>query len=145
MKVDNSIQLIGRIREEANDFIMDELKKLGCEAIVPSHGDILASLFRAGELTMTEISDAIHRERSTVTTLVNKLVKLGFVKTKKNPEDSRYSIVYLTQKGKELEPNFYNISERIYSIEYEGISDNDKKIFNEVLNKIHSNFKKRNK
>jgi DNA-binding MarR family transcriptional regulator len=142
MKMDNSIQIIGRIREKANDFIMDEMKKLGCDDLVPSHGDILASLFRCGELTMTEISESIYRERSTVTTLVNKLVKLGFVKTKKNPEDSRYIIVYLTQKGKELKPYFYSISKKMYEIEYQGISDDEKIIFNELLNKIHNNLKK---
>lgn len=145
MKADNSIQIIGRIREEANNFIMDEMKKLGYEGLVPSHGDILASLFSRGELTMTEIADAIHRERSTVTTLVNKLVNLRFVETKKNPKDSRYSIVYLTQKGKEFEPYFYSISKRMYKIEYENISDDEKKILNEILSKIYKNFKKRNK
>lgn len=140
MKTDNSIQIIGRIREQANGFIMDEMKKVGCDGIVPSHGDILVSLFKHKELTKTEISNLIHRERSTVTTLVNKLIKLGFVKSRKNPEDSRYSIVYLTQKGKELKPSFYNISERMYGMEYKGVSDEEKEIFIDILNRILKNF-----
>lgn len=138
--MDNTIHLIGRIREKTNNFIITELGKLGMNGVVPSHGDILATLFQYKELTMTEIANKIHRDRSTVTTLVNKLIKLGYVETKKNPEDSRSSLVYLTQKGKELEPDFKRISNMIFEIEYKDISEEEKQIFQNVLKKIYENL-----
>lgn len=141
MKTDNTIHLIGRIREKANNIIVRELEQLGMTGVVPSHGDILAKLFKHKELTMTEIANRIHRDRSTVTTLVNKLMKLGYVASKKNPEDSRSSLVYLTQKGKELEEDFIRISELLFEVQYKDINEEEKQVFNKVLEKIYNNLK----
>lgn len=140
MKTDNTINLIGRIREKANKFLIKELENLGLTNIAPSHGDILAALFKRKEATMTEIADLIHRDRSTVTTLVNKLIKLGYVSSKKDPNDNRSSIIYLTEKGKELESGFKEISEKLYMIEYKGISDEEKDVLKSLLLKIYDNL-----
>lgn len=140
MKIDNSIYLIGRIREKANNFIISELEQLGLTGVVPSHGDILATLFQYDELTMTEISNKIHRDRSTVTTLINKLTKLGFVATKKNPKDNRSNVVYLTQKGREIRPQFKEIGEKLFEKEYAGISEEEREFFLKILNRLLKNF-----
>jgi len=140
MKTDETIYLIGRIREKANLYILKELVQLGLKDIAPSHGDILATLFQHGECTMTDIANSINRDRSTVTSLVNKLIKLGYILSKKDVNDSRSTIIFLTEKGKELEPGFKKISQRLYNIEYKGISDNEKEIFEKILEKIYNNF-----
>ena len=140
MKIDKTIYQIGRIREKANDFILKELKQVGVEDVAPSHGDILVALFHHKELPMTEIANSIHRDRSTVTTLINKLLKQGYVLAKKDPNDSRSTIISLTQKGKELESSFLQISRKLYEVEYKGISDEEKEIFQNVLKKVLDNF-----
>ena len=89
---------------------------------------------------MTEIANNIHRDRSTVTTLINKLINLGYVLSKKDPQDSRSNIIYLTEKGKSFEPYFNEISQSLYEIEYKGISVEEKEIFQSVLKKIYNNF-----
>ena len=139
-KVDNTVYLIGRIREKANIFILKELGQIGLVDIAPSHGDVLATLFKNGECTMTDIANSIHRDRSTVTSLVNKLIKLGFILSKKDVNDSRSTIIFLTDKGKELEPSFQEISQKLYDIEYNDISENEKIVFNRILEKIYNNF-----
>lgn len=74
---------------------------------------------------MTEIADTIHRERSTVTTLVSKLIKLGYISNKKDSNDSRSSIIYLTEKGHGLKTGFEEILQNLYEREYEGISSEE--------------------
>ena len=140
MNTDNTINLIGRIREKSNKYLLKEMEKLGLENIALSHADILAALFKYEEATMTEIADTIHRERSTVTTLVSKLIKLGYISSKKDSNDSRSSIIYLTEKGHGLKNGFEEISERLYEREYKGISGEEKMIFQRVLKKIYDNF-----
>jgi hypothetical protein len=44
---------------------MEEMKKVGIENVVPSHGGILMALFKNEELTMTEISTFVSKERIT--------------------------------------------------------------------------------
>ena len=140
MNTDKSIYTIGRIREKANIFLLKELAQIGFKDIAPSHGDILVTLFQHHELPMTEIANRIHRDRSTVTTLVNKLMKLGYISSKKDSYDNRSTIVFLTEKGKALEPYFEKISQKLYETEYKGISEQEKQIFQSVLEKICENF-----
>lgn len=140
MKIDNSIKLIGLVREKANNFLLSELEQIGITDIATSHGDILSTLFKYKECTMTELSKSINKDRSTVTALINKLTKFGYVSSKKDPADNRSTIIYLTEKGKELEPNFQKISEKLYEKEYKEITDEEKEIFNKVLKKIYDNF-----
>lgn len=140
MKYDNTINLISRIRELANNVIVTELEKLGVKGIVPSHGDIIVTLIKHRELTMTEIAEKINRDRSTVTTLVKKLNTIGFTATKKNERDQRSNFVFLTSKGRELEKGFKEISERLYSIQFEGVSEEEKEVFRSVLLKVYNNF-----
>jgi len=140
MNTDSTIYLMGRIREVANNFILKELSLVGFIDLAPSHGDILAALFQHKELPMTEIANRIHRDRSTVTTLVQKLVKLEYVSIRKDPEDNRTTIVFLTEKGKALEPHFREISLKLYETEYKGISAQEIQIFQSVLEKIYNNF-----
>lgn len=143
MKYDNTINLISRIRELSGSVIVSELEKAGIKGVVPSHGDIIVALIKHRELTMTEIAEGINKDRSTVTTLVKKLNNLGFTDTKKNELDQRSSLVFLTPKGRELEKGFEEISEKLYSIQYEGITDEDREVFRRVLMKMHENFNRR--
>lgn len=140
MKTDKTIYLIGRIHEKANNLILRELSSVGFKDISPSHGDILVTLFKNTECTMTDLSNSIHRDRSTVTTLVNKLIKLGYVSSKKDVRDNRSTIIFLSEKGKELEPSFREISQKLYDIEYKGISELEKEFFQKILEKIYNNF-----
>ena len=59
---------------------------------------------------MSEIAKEIKKEKSTVTTLVGKLEKFGYISLKKSDEDSRSTIVSLTEKGNQLVPMFSEIS-----------------------------------
>lgn len=140
MNTDNTISLIAKIREKADKFLLKEMEKLGLKNIAPSHGDILSALFKCQEATMTEIANTIHRDRSTVTALVNKLIRFEYVSSKKDLNDNRSSIIYLTEKGKELKLGFKEISEKLYMREYKGISDEEKVIFRDILQKIYNNF-----
>lgn len=142
MKHDNTLFLVGRIKENVDNFIVEEMNKMGMEGLVTSHGAILYALFFAHELTMTEIAERIHRDRATVTALIKKLLKYGYVAKKNNNEDKRSSIIYLTEKGKGLEEGFFEISAKIFEIEYEGITEEERMIFRKVLNKVYENIKK---
>lgn len=140
MRTDDTISLISKIKEKADRFIVKELENLGLQNIAPSHGDILSALFKRHEATMTEIANAIHKDRSTVTALVNKLTVLGYIASRKDPQDNRSSIIYLTEKGVSLEPGFRKISEKLYRLEYAGISDEEKEIFRDLIQRINDNF-----
>ena len=77
----NSIFLISRIRESANNFIINELKKAGIKGIAPSHGDIMAALYKEDKIPMNLLAKKIRRTKATLTVLADKLVELLVPKT----------------------------------------------------------------
>jgi len=140
-KIDDSLSMISKIRSGVNNLIIAELEKNDIKGIVPSHGDILVNLFKHKELTKTELSENIHRGKSTITKLLNKLIKLDYVAVKIKPDDKRSSIVFLTSKGKNLIPIIFEISEKLNRVEYAGFTEFERDIFYKLLQRVFNNFK----
>lgn len=134
------ISLMSKIRGRVNRLIISEMLKRGVDGIVTSHGDIIHALFNRPRLTMAEIAAKIGRDKSTVTALVGKLVRLGYVTKERDTEDTRVVYVALTEKGRALKPMFEEISDGILDLFYTGVSEEEKEELNRILNKIYKNF-----
>jgi DNA-binding MarR family transcriptional regulator len=118
MKTDHVIVLISTIRDKANKLIDQELRARNIYGLAPSHGAILFELFHSETIPMKEVAKRISRDKSTVTVLINKLLALGYVEKIRDSNDSRVTLIRLTKKGRELKPDFDQISnillKRIY-------------------------------
>lgn len=140
MKTDNTFFLISKIKQLSVSLIEKELKRNDIKGISSSHGDIMHTLRVKKEVTMTDIANIIKRDRSTVTSLVSKLEKNGYVYQRKNELDSRSTLVGLTEKGKEICPDFDSISNTLFEVSKDGISEEDWEIFRSVLIKLYDNL-----
>ena len=140
MNTNDIISLISKIREKVNRRIISEMEEHGIEGIVTSHGDILHALNKKPKMTMAEIAAKIGRDKSTVTALVDKLVRLGYVTKERDTMDTRIVYVTLTGKGDELKPVFEEISGDILEVFYTGISESEKEELFQILNKIYRNL-----
>jgi MarR family transcriptional regulator, organic hydroperoxide resistance regulator len=140
MNASDVISLISKIRESVNRLIVSEMSKHGIDGIVTSHGDIIYALFKNQRLNMAEIAEKIGKDKSTVTVLVEKLVRLGYVMKERDMDDTRVVYVALTPKGSELKPAFELISSEILEVFYRGITEKEKEELVRILNKIHDNF-----
>lgn len=136
-----ALSYMAKIYEEGNRFIIDRLNKNGIKGLVPSHGDVLAILYKDGKSTMKEIADKIHRTKPNVTVLVNKLERLGYVKREESKTDKRYTYIVLTQKGKNFEPVFKDISKKLNKKLYTNFSDNEYEKLEACLKKALKNLK----
>ena len=128
------------IRDKAHAFLLKQLEEHHMKGIAPTHGDILWALLAHGELSMKELAENIHRDKSTVTALVNKLVKFGYVKKRTDVNDTRVNLISLTPKGRELKDDVMDISKALRKKAYQGLSEKDKKVLMKLLDKIYQNF-----
>lgn len=140
MKPEHIVFLISRVRERANRFIIQELKRHQLEGLAPSHGAILSALFRTGPLSMRVLARIVDRDKSTMTALVDKLVMLGYVEKVKNDADQRVTIVRLTENAEAIKPALEDISENLMTRVYKGVSEGEKQILVEILTKIKNNL-----
>ena len=140
MKTRDAISYISKIREKVNRLIEAEMTRNGLEGIVTSHGDIIYALFYQQRMTMAEIASKIGRDKSTVTALVDKLVKFGYVVKERDVQDTRVIYVSLTDMGQELKPTFEAISDKVLGTFYSGVSETEKTELADILDKIDRNL-----
>lgn len=131
-----TLALISKIHKKGNDFIIKQLKLNGIEGLVPSHGDILIALYHNKKMTMNGIAKKINRTKPTVTVLVDKLEKLGFVEREICADDSRCTNICLTAEGEDFKPVFDKISKGLDNILYKNLSKAEIYMLDEILEKI---------
>ncbi len=130
------LSLVSKIHEKGNRFIIEELKNNGAKGLVPSHGDILVCLYKNGKMTMKDIADSIHRTKPTVTVLIDKLEKLGYLKRVASAEDSRSTNIVLTQKGEDFKAIFEKISKDLNKMLYKNLSLEESELIEKLLRKV---------
>jgi len=136
----NAVSLIGKIRDLAHKLILLELEKEGIHNIAPSHGDILVQLYQKDGLPIRELTEKINRTQPTVTVLVDKLQRLGYVNKVKSQIDSRVSLIYLSDKGKNLESVFHQVSLKLNNVIYGAFNDVESKQLEILLQQVLDNF-----
>lgn len=86
----------------------------------------MSDLFRKDKASMKELAEKIGRDKSTVTALVNKLMAAGYVTKEKDPGDNRITYLSLTKKGKSMERDFDEISEKLIATAFQGFSQKER-------------------
>lgn len=138
--VGSFVNLLSQTLAAANAYLILQLSQAGLKELVPSHGDILMALFSQKTITMQELSEKIHRDPSTITVLVKKLVVGGYVQTQKSSIDKRRTEVSLTSKGKSLRSAFDTISANLVKAQMEGIDAEAFAATCSTLDQVRSNF-----
>ncbi|GAA0178812.1 MarR family transcriptional regulator [Clostridium sediminicola] len=136
------VYFISRTKKKMMEFIENKLWDEDLTDLIPSHGNILTALYENdGKLTMKEIARRIGKDKSTVTPLVKKLLNLGYIEKRKCQQDKRITYIILTDKGREIEIKYKNISMEVYETAYKGFSQEEKEIFLSLLKKMNTNFR----
>ena len=138
MKTGHIFSLISNVRDKGNKLISKELEAHDIRGLASSHGDILFVLFNFKILPMMEIAKRINRDKSTVTALIKKLEAMGYVEKTADPDDSRVTLISLTDNGWKLKPVFDRISEKLLKQVYKGFTGKEKE---EIITGLERLFK----
>ena len=137
---DHILYLISRLQEQAFRFLSRELGQRGIQGIEPSHGAIIRQLEMHGSLSMSQLAKLIDRTKPTVTVLVRKLEKNGYVTRIPDPTDGRVTKISLTEKTKALADDLQEVSLLMIQIVYLGLSDTEQQDFVDRLENAALNF-----
>lgn len=83
--------------------------------------------------SLTQISQGLMLENPTVTGLVDRLEKSGYVKRSDHPNDRRVYLVYLTEKGNKVADKALPIVKKLNEQIKEGYSEREIESFKKVL------------
>lgn len=135
------IRCIGGIHDSIHRFISGYIEECEKECLVPSHGELLTALFSGREFTMGDLAREIRKTKPTVTVLVEKLVRCGYVTREKDARDGRVSYIRLTDKGWGLKPVLEEILSSLEKKLFSGFTVQEKDSLEKMLLRIEENSK----
>ncbi len=97
---------IDELAKLEKNYLNAEFIKIG---ISLSQFRVLNWLWRKGELTQKEIHDFINIKPSSLTNILNILIRKGFVVRNFDENDARIRKISLTEKSREIESQVWNI------------------------------------
>lgn len=140
--MNSSLFLMGRIKELANEMILQELSKRIEFELSFSHADILNILFDGNEYCMVQIAQKIHRSKATVSVLIDKLESKGYISKRQSENDSRMTLIKATTKTIELKEIFAEISSIVFKRLFDNFTNAEKLFIEELLQKMLNNIEK---
>ncbi|SEW51733.1 MarR family winged helix-turn-helix transcriptional regulator [Chitinophaga arvensicola] len=104
--------------------------------------EILAYLYRKDGVNQQELADITAKDKSSMTYLIDSLVKREMVTRKEDPQDRRSKLIYLTVKGKRLEKKLGPWIVEIYEKATEGLTTAEVQQALLIVQKMNDNLRK---
>ncbi len=129
---DRLIFLISKVYQKLIINLQKAFSKSGVE-VTPIQVMLLFFLQKNDGSNLTQISQGLMLENPTVTGLVDRLEKSGYVKRSDHPNDRRVYLVYLTEKGNKVADKALPIVKKLNEQIKEGYSEREIESFKKVL------------
>jgi DNA-binding MarR family transcriptional regulator len=95
---------LAKASQRWNDLLSDHFRAAGFADVRPSYGSVLVPLFEDDGLRIGELARRARLAKQTMTTMVRVVERAGFVERRPDPDDARATLVWLTRRGRRLEP-----------------------------------------
>ena len=140
-KDDRLIHLVFTAQHRLRMHVRDELLKAGVKITIVQAG-ILFLLKEKDGRAMSQLSRLLFLDNSTMTGLIDRLEKSGFVSRKASPKDRRISLIHMTPAGIKEMNQAKTVIHRVNEEIKAGFSKKDIEAFKKVLNSFVMKFKK---
>ena len=136
----NGGYLINQIQKISSRKFNELLKEKNIDEFNGSQGVILYSLWKNKELTIKEIGKITGLAKTSLTSMLDRMEEKGLIRRKDSSEDKRSIKIMLTDKAKELEKDYNDISNKMSNIFYKNFSDKEINEIENYLERIISNL-----
>ncbi len=90
-------------------------------------------------LTQQDLANHFQKDKSLILRHVDILIKESYVERETDKDDKRKKILILTPRGKEVLERLKEIAKKVSEELLEGVTDNEKNVFQAVIQKIQNN------
>jgi len=129
---DRFIFLISKVCQKLIVNLQKAFSERGVE-VTPIQVMLLFFLQKNDGSSLTQISQGLMLENPTVTGLIDRLEKLGYVKRSDHPDDRRVYLIYLTERGKKVANKALPIIKKLNEEIKKGYSKEEIENFKKVL------------
>lgn len=131
------------------DFLLAQVCKLHrarahtlLERLGLYHGQppVLFALWQQEGLTHSELASRLHVQPATVTKMIQRMEKAGFVETRPDPEDQRISRVYLTEAGRAIQADVRAVWRALEGETFTGFTTEELELLRGFLLRMRENL-----
>jgi DNA-binding MarR family transcriptional regulator len=131
--------LMAKIRQVGSRIFEKMLKDSDVE-INSAQGRIMFALWKKDGIAINELAKKTQLKKSTLTSMLDRLESMGYVKRKHDDKDRRKILIYRTDKDKALEKKYVEVSEEISHLYYDNFTQSQIERFEKDLEKILDNL-----
>lgn len=128
--------IISRTNQKLYNYLTRKFKPYD---ITPEQWGVLNRLWEKEGISQKEISEVTIKDQTTLTRILDKLERKGYLKRQNSPTDRRVFLIFLTDEGRELERKLVPIAYEVLDNALQGLSEQEKKQLKMLLNKIFMN------
>ncbi len=128
------------VNKLANEMATELSRKFREFGVTTSQWAILALLWQQDGLTQTDIQHALGSEASTVTGIIQRMVRLDLIERKKDVHDKRIQLVYLTEKGKSLKDHLIKEAQSVNERALRGLTEDEQYLLIRLLTRALKNY-----
>ncbi len=101
---------------------------------------VLGALWEQEGLTHTELAHLLHVQPATVTKMLQRMEKAGFVERRHDLEDRRVSRVYLTAAGRAVREDVQEVWRRLEEEAFSGFTEKEGMLLRQFFSRIRDNL-----
>ncbi len=101
---------------------------------------VLWALWEQEGLTHTELAERLHVTPATMTKMLQRMEKAGFLVRRPDPEDQRVSRVYLTKAGRAIQTKVQSVWRTMETETFAGLSAQERETLRGFLLRIRENL-----
>ena len=132
--------LITKIHQLSGRIFSKILKKYGINEINPAQGRIMFVLWKNDGIPIIELSKRTQLKKSTLTSMLDRLEKKGFIKRTFSNQDRRLVRIKRTEKDKSFQNLYNEVSNKMNDIFYKDFKEREIIDFEIYLKKILKNL-----
>lgn len=132
--------LIAKIHHLSGRILAKKLKEYKLDEINPAQGRILFALWQKDGIAIQELSKKTSLEKSTLTSMLDRLEETGYLERIPSKEDRRKMIIKRTEKDKKLQEVYLQVSKEMTTLFYKGLTKKEIDRFEALLDRILENL-----
>lgn len=132
--------LISQIKQVQSRIFQRLLQESGVEEFNGPQGRILYILWQKDEVPIVELSQKTGLAKNTLTVMLGRMEEAGLIERKAAESDKRQSLIVLTEKARDLQGKYDEVSQKMNGIFYQDFTQEEVLEIDKYLDRILLNL-----
>lgn len=133
------IHISVQTQQEYKSYLRRRLKEKDIDLSFETF-QVLMILWDQDGVNQQVLADRLHKDKATLTYLLDSLTRKGFVKRKEDPRDRRNKLIFLTKKGIQIQDRVLPLMTNLLENASKDISADELDAALHLFNKVHLNL-----